>query len=1668
MKKRFIYQDEKSNKFWDIEIKETELTVTFGKTGTQGQSQTKTFSSAEECNKAAEKLITEKTKKGYTELAETTHSENEAIAPGTFPPPAQLYNNILSLAAYLETHWPEKVEIYPVSEEHIGQMESTAGFSMPTAFRDFWLKKGFFYFDKDDITCAIYAYNTEGPNANTLYAMLDLFLNIYNRESIWLEQEKDFLSQCCWLLGLIVKDEERWYIVVDPLGQVYNIHTPQSLSDVTDEDFIQAFAPLLSAKASLSAFIKAGENQAPAHPEIPPAYLQPTASLMDVTTSLLTAEGISSQMITNYELENVEEETGFPLPSTLMAFWRKHGSILYNNPSPVPPNFYQNIQLFFPSRPYMVNYKMIRFGLYDFLETLLKPKTVRPFEEEKEYLNQCFLVYGMMNECIEGLNFVECFYCAADGSMGSIRFLNALPFDIHWILAPVMALKDKQTYAIQHLDAVKADQEKAAAMAEQQEAADEENETATFLQKHRLQKLSYREVLERLGVDNLFDYWEVENEGNNYTIEEYESEEEYFEDDRKIYFCDGDLVINGDLDIPHTYFHLLVVNGDMTINGRIPDRYGESTPYYVTGNTTADCLSLGYFQKTCGEENIRYIATAWAQDDEALNTLPHRKINAPYFFSWFYSLDCFDFAPHTLITALYEEERLSAYETDNAFLPWHDFAYAFQPAFYYRIEERYHDTLSIDISAMYEALRNNKPILAEGVTLEGIQLVPQGLRLKNEEDLAGAYTCFKKAITLSPGYYWPYYYAGECLLKQQAYAQAMTYYAKGIAYTPEKMQYEYSCMEKAALCAVRIGEYDKAIEWAEMAIQKHASAYFPMRVIGEALILQNRLDEAKNYLEKSIGIHDIFSNNWLLGLAYYLQGDQEQADVYYKAAVSKNSKAKPYTQHTDLTYIYGEPVTVNWDTKQASPKVKDQAYWDEFLATALSQYGPDLYTRTGQFPDYWISAKIVTIPAQYRTQDMLLALLRHQTNGEYDVNGNILESFDQELITQEIVMLAMDREAKCHYKNIPAHLLTMPVFEASIQQIDLSYVPAELITYEFCFRAVSINQYNYNHVPEAFRDERMNIALIAGGGLRNYPCKELPSRYHTTGYIKSAIDLGIHVIKNIPVKLVDKEVYEYAAAKYGQDPEWPFITEQYDRQRWRYGSSSDVEWMGQQVRKYGISAFLHINPARINQHSYQYFKKHLGHLPEFEQNVKTYGWDQRIKVTDPDIREFDYDTFEKVWACFWDEDFIIKAITANTQESCERIYTVPHQYLTQKICDIAVQRNSYDFQFVPKQFVTAQMCETACSLDYGTALEYVPLELRTEKVCDLALSRDTENIKFVPIPLRSVQRCIRAVQRGNWLYKYVPYEHYTTVFETLCKNQRNSDDQDFRLLYWGLGLIIDKKYNDAREKLMEVETVKEAYSCYKHQALYYIGWSYFLEGDTAAAKEYWTKAQDLAKTDMIEKTDWLTFPYSDFQLIPVAGGHPFSKDEFDSQMREVTLLIGNKDYTQAIELLAQTEKLLQDSQCTEIGLWAYVWDHQRYALYEAGMKDASLTLCRKIITELEKVTLWDYLEEFNPVRAALRNAHNNLAYHYYETATSLDTVMEGIKHIKVTMKTTAPIEEKSVLNPFYETQVLLWHKAMSFDPARQKEFQKVVDKITKLKLREKGELSDGLMEKLGI
>jgi predicted DNA-binding WGR domain protein len=86
--RRFTYVEGTSSKFWEADAAGAELTVRFGRLGTNGTTQVKTFDTAAKAADALAKLIREKVGKGYVEDPAGAAARPAASAPASAPAPA--------------------------------------------------------------------------------------------------------------------------------------------------------------------------------------------------------------------------------------------------------------------------------------------------------------------------------------------------------------------------------------------------------------------------------------------------------------------------------------------------------------------------------------------------------------------------------------------------------------------------------------------------------------------------------------------------------------------------------------------------------------------------------------------------------------------------------------------------------------------------------------------------------------------------------------------------------------------------------------------------------------------------------------------------------------------------------------------------------------------------------------------------------------------------------------------------------------------------------------------------------------------------------------------------------------------------------------------------------------------------------------------------------------------------------------------------------------------------------------------------------------------------------------------------------------------------------------------------------------------------------------------
>ena len=83
--RRFEFVEGSSKKFWEIELQGTEFTVRWGRIGTNGQTQQKSFDNTAKAQAEHDKLVAEKQKKGYSEVEGGTPAPPAAPEPASVP-----------------------------------------------------------------------------------------------------------------------------------------------------------------------------------------------------------------------------------------------------------------------------------------------------------------------------------------------------------------------------------------------------------------------------------------------------------------------------------------------------------------------------------------------------------------------------------------------------------------------------------------------------------------------------------------------------------------------------------------------------------------------------------------------------------------------------------------------------------------------------------------------------------------------------------------------------------------------------------------------------------------------------------------------------------------------------------------------------------------------------------------------------------------------------------------------------------------------------------------------------------------------------------------------------------------------------------------------------------------------------------------------------------------------------------------------------------------------------------------------------------------------------------------------------------------------------------------------------------------------------------------------
>ncbi len=160
---------------------------------------------------------------------------------------------------------------------------------------------------------------------------------------------------------------------------------------------------------------------------------------------------------------------------------------------------------------------------------------------------------------------------------------------------------------------------------------------------------------------------------------------------------------------------------------------------------------------------------------------------------------------------------------------------------------------------------------------------------------------------------------------------------------------------------------------------------------------------------------------------------------------------------------------------------------------------------------------------------------------------------------------------------------------------------------------------------------------------------------------------------------------------------------------------------------------------------------------------------------------------------------------------------------------------------------------------------------------------------------------------------------------------------------------------------------------------------------------------------------------------------------FDKLMERSQEQVQRGKHKEGLDTLEEAAKLLEKEKDTSAESWAWIYDGQRYSLFELKRFDEAMDVCRKAISHLEKTTQWAYLSEHSHIRGTLRATHNMLAWLLCERAKNLKDAEVALDHIERCYKAVSPIDG-TTLQEFDETRAMVLLKMIEFsdDPAPYK------------------------------
>lgn len=948
----------------------------------------------------------------------------------------------------------------------------------------------------------------------------------------------------------------------------------------------------------------------------------------------------------------------------------------------------------------------------------------------------------------------------------------------------------------------------------------------------------------------------------------------------------------------------------------------------------------------------------FADDDEATRQPRPARIETPWLFSWFFSIEPLQLSPDTAVFILADHDHGQSLKQTlpNPVINWHEAIHLLRDELQYVVEAHWHDAHSWRLDAIREALAAGRPVLRDGVSLAALPICQRAEDLARIGERRAAYLQLRRAAAIAPAFYRVHARRVDLLFEAGAFEQALACARRAADLFPARQTaLADGALNDGALAALRAQRFDDAIEIATRSLARHTGEELAKtratahRLRGEALFRRGDADAARRDLEAAIALNPRQNGaRWMLGLWHHLHGDASCSRELHDAAAGDDDKFAPaYDTHRDTDFLHAAATRVDWDDADLdaeAPAAPDEAFWRRLIEAS----GPGelvrvpVALRSGSLCLAAVSAApagradfAVSIPAAVFTREMALELARRSAANLAWIPPSLVD---------KALCLATPEGQGFELAQVPADLIDADICRHAIRAGErIANIPPAHVDTELCREAVARHVYDIDHVPPALRTEDLYVLAIAHGGCY-YIENHLPSRWRTNAMFKRAIGLHKAALDGIPGKLFDAELFAHAQALYGQDADWPAIVE-------RHGQAAC------RSNEYGKAA-------------------------------------------------------EHCWRVFWDEPFMLAEIARDGYNLAP--YDIPPELFTPAITEACHRHEKIHLDRIPPAFVTEAMCESFIR-EYADLLREVPLERRSVDVCRIAVIHERAQLAAVPAALHAevMDELLGHLPPGGVAPEGL------LARAGLKFGRGKPAVASWKLLERGRGELMREAPDFARAEadlravaaspVAEDEAEAQAL---RDEAQYLLGYIAYRQGRTDDAEALRRRAG--------RGEDWDAYAGFDPKAgKPTAN---FEAASFDRAMHETERATESGDLAAAWEAVIEAERLLTSAGVQEPAAWAHVLDKQRWLSFELGRLDVNEAVCRAAVARLGPVPLWAYLPGDNTVRHTLRSALHRLAMLTLDAdpPASLAALQEAQAQMRRVWSLRGPTEDDDVLEPFRE------------------------------------------------